>query len=98
MPEPMFIKFGVNIMTPEPISMAQFINPSNQSVCLYVYTPLLLVFRPSVARRLRRSDAKMIDELWIGKDFEEIDCDLIAALNRNFPDGIAENHVTPQSE
>jgi hypothetical protein len=30
-------KLGVYIMAPEPISMACFINPSRQSVCLYVY-------------------------------------------------------------
>jgi hypothetical protein len=27
------------IMAPEPISTAHFINPSHQSVCLYVYPP-----------------------------------------------------------
>jgi hypothetical protein len=28
-------------MTPEPILMAYFINPSHQSVCLYLYPPLV---------------------------------------------------------
>jgi hypothetical protein len=41
MPEPIFMKFGVYIMAPEPISMAYFINPSHQSVCLYVYLPIV---------------------------------------------------------
>jgi hypothetical protein len=33
------MKLGMYIMAPEPTSMAYFINPSHQSVCLYVYTP-----------------------------------------------------------
>jgi hypothetical protein len=28
-------------MTPEPISTAYFINPSHQSLCLYVYPPIV---------------------------------------------------------
>jgi hypothetical protein len=36
MPEPIFIKLGLYIMAPEPMSTAYFINPSHQSVCLYV--------------------------------------------------------------
>jgi hypothetical protein len=39
MPEPIFMKPGMYIMAPEPISMAYFINPSHQSLCLYVYPP-----------------------------------------------------------
>jgi hypothetical protein len=31
------MKFSMCIMTPEPISATYFINPSHQSVCLYVY-------------------------------------------------------------
>jgi hypothetical protein len=38
MPEPIFMKLGVYIMAPEPISMAYFINPSHQFV--YVYPPI----------------------------------------------------------
>jgi hypothetical protein len=37
MAEPMFIKFGMYIMAPEPILAAYFINLSYQSVCMYVY-------------------------------------------------------------
>jgi hypothetical protein len=37
MPEPVFIKLGMYIMAPEPISTAYFLNSSHQSVCLYVY-------------------------------------------------------------
>jgi hypothetical protein len=33
-PEPIFMKLGMYIMTPEPISTAYFINPSYQSVCI----------------------------------------------------------------
>jgi hypothetical protein len=40
-PEPIFIKFDMYIMAPEPISTAFFINPSHQSVCLYVYPPFV---------------------------------------------------------
>jgi hypothetical protein len=36
-PEPIFLKLAVYIMTPEPISTAYFINPSHQSLCLYIY-------------------------------------------------------------
>jgi hypothetical protein len=32
------MKLGMNIMTTEPISMEYFINPSRQSVYLYMYT------------------------------------------------------------
>jgi hypothetical protein len=31
------MKLGMYIMVPEPISAAYFMNPSHQSVCLYVY-------------------------------------------------------------
>jgi hypothetical protein len=37
MPEPIFMKLGMYIMAPEPISTVYFINPSHQSVCLFVY-------------------------------------------------------------
>jgi hypothetical protein len=37
MPEPIYLELGMYIMAPEPISAAYFINPSHQSVCLYVY-------------------------------------------------------------
>jgi hypothetical protein len=38
MPEPIFNKLGMNIMVPEPISVAYFINPSHQSVSICVST------------------------------------------------------------
>jgi hypothetical protein len=37
MPEPIFMKLGMHIMAPEPISVAYFINPSHQSVCVSPY-------------------------------------------------------------
>jgi hypothetical protein len=40
MAEQIFIKFGVHIMTPEPISTAYFINPSHWSVFVFVLTLL----------------------------------------------------------
>jgi hypothetical protein len=36
-----FFKLGMYIMTPESISTAYFINPSHQSVRLYVYPPVV---------------------------------------------------------
>jgi hypothetical protein len=36
MDEPIFMKLGMYIMAPEPISTEYFINPSHQFVCLYV--------------------------------------------------------------
>jgi hypothetical protein len=44
MPEPIFMKFGTYtcIMAPGPISTAYLINPSHQSVCLYVYPPIVV--------------------------------------------------------
>lgn len=35
------MKLAIYIMVPEPITMAYFINPSNQPVCQYVYLPLI---------------------------------------------------------
>jgi hypothetical protein len=37
MPEQIFMKLGMYIIAPEPISTAYFINVSHRSVCLYVY-------------------------------------------------------------
>jgi hypothetical protein len=36
MPQPIFMKLGIYIMTSEPISVAYLMNPSHQSVCLCV--------------------------------------------------------------
>jgi hypothetical protein len=41
MPEPIFMKLGMYITAPEPISMAYLRNPSHQSLCLYVYPPIV---------------------------------------------------------
>jgi hypothetical protein len=41
MPEPNFMKLGMYIMATEPISTAYFINPSHQSLCLYVYPTIV---------------------------------------------------------
>jgi hypothetical protein len=41
MPEPIFLKLGMYIIAPESISTAYFINPSHQTVCLYVYPPIV---------------------------------------------------------
>jgi hypothetical protein len=41
MPEPVFMKLDMYITPPEPISTGFFINASHQSVCLYVYPPIV---------------------------------------------------------
>jgi hypothetical protein len=41
MAEPIFMKLGMYIMANEPISMAYFINSSHQSLCQYVYPPIV---------------------------------------------------------
>jgi hypothetical protein len=61
MGEPIFMKFGMYIMAPEPISTAYFINPSHQSACLYVYLLLFVWQRlgknpPIVARQWLRKN------------------------------------------
>jgi hypothetical protein len=38
---PVFMKLGMHTLAPQPISMTYFINPSHQSVCLYVYPPII---------------------------------------------------------
>jgi hypothetical protein len=41
MAEQIFLKLDMYIMASEPLPMTYFINPSTQSVCLYVY-PILV--------------------------------------------------------
>jgi hypothetical protein len=41
MPEPISMETGMYNMATEPISTANFINPSHQSVCLHVYLPIV---------------------------------------------------------
>jgi hypothetical protein len=45
MPEQILMKLGMHmhIMEPEPISTAYFINPSHQSLCLYVRPSMVAV-------------------------------------------------------
>jgi hypothetical protein len=42
MTEPALIRLGTYIMAPEHIPTAYFINPSQQSVCLHVYPPIVV--------------------------------------------------------
>jgi hypothetical protein len=42
MPEPNFMKLGMYITAPEPILTTYFINPSHQSVCLYVHPSIVV--------------------------------------------------------
>jgi hypothetical protein len=48
--EPVFMKLGMYIMTPEPISIAYFVNFYHQSVCLYVYS--LIVAMPRLGKNV----------------------------------------------
>jgi hypothetical protein len=41
MAEPVFMKSGMYIMVPGPISTSYFINPFNHSLCLYMYSPIV---------------------------------------------------------
>jgi hypothetical protein len=47
MAERIYMKLGTYIMVREPISTANFLNPADQSECLYVY-PLPLLSNGSV--------------------------------------------------
>jgi hypothetical protein len=49
------MKLGMYSMAPEPISTAYFINPSHQSVCLFV-CPLSLLGNGSVKKRYRDNE------------------------------------------
>jgi hypothetical protein len=39
--EPIFMKLGICVMVPKPIPSTYYINPSHQSVCLYVHPPIV---------------------------------------------------------
>lgn len=41
MPDPIFMKFGVYVMEPEPISAEYFTSPAHKSLCLYLYPTLV---------------------------------------------------------
>jgi hypothetical protein len=41
MPEPIFMKLGMYIMAPEPISKAPFMNPSHQPVSICASPPIV---------------------------------------------------------
>jgi hypothetical protein len=62
MREPIFMKLGMYIIAPEPISTAYFINPSHQSVCLYVY-PLIVAKQRLGRRILAATNTHVIEEL-----------------------------------
>jgi hypothetical protein len=53
MPEPIFMKLGICIMAPEPISTVYVINPSHQSVCLNLYP--LIVARQRLGKNINVS-------------------------------------------
>jgi hypothetical protein len=41
MAETNFMKLGMYIMAPQPISVAYFIDPFHQSLCPYLYSPII---------------------------------------------------------
>jgi hypothetical protein len=64
MPEPIFMKLGMYIMAPEPISTVYFINPSHQSVCTCI--PQLLLGNGSVKTlRPKRTDKQQQKNSWM---------------------------------
>jgi hypothetical protein len=64
----MFMKLGMYIMAPEPISTVYFINTSHQSMCLYVY-----VARQRLGENVtaRTNIHATIDELLEDREFIE---------------------------
>jgi starvation-inducible outer membrane lipoprotein len=63
MPAVIFIKLGICIMAPEPISKEYFINPSHQSVSLYVYPPVVARQRLGKIVTATTNTQKTIEEL-----------------------------------
>jgi hypothetical protein len=57
------MKLGMYIMTPESISTAYFINPSHQSVCLYVYSPIVVKQRLGKNVTAATNSQAIIEEL-----------------------------------
>jgi hypothetical protein len=54
------MKLGMYIMASEPISAAYLINPSHQSVCLYVYPPI--VARQQLGKNVTAATHATIEE------------------------------------
>jgi hypothetical protein len=55
MSKQILMKLGMYIIAPEPISTAYFINPSHQSVCLYVYPHIVARQRQRIHTRIEES-------------------------------------------
>jgi hypothetical protein len=62
MPEAIFMKFGMYIMAPQPISVAYFINPSHQSVSVCV-SPIVARQRLSKEVTAATNTSATIEEL-----------------------------------
>jgi hypothetical protein len=63
MPQQIFMNLGMYILAPEPISTAYFINPSHQSVCLYVYPPIFARQRLGKKVTMTRNTQATIEEM-----------------------------------
>jgi hypothetical protein len=71
MAEPIFMKLGMYIMAPEPISVAYFMNPYRQSVCLYVY-PLTVA-----TQQLTKNSLILAMCVWgVGHKIRPLHCDI----------------------
>jgi hypothetical protein len=69
MAEPIFMKLGMYIMAPEPISTAYFINPSHQSVCLYVSPPIVARQRKGKKKGYRGNEYARNNRRIVGRVF-----------------------------
>jgi hypothetical protein len=63
MAEPILMKLGMYIMTPEPTSTGCFINPFHQSVCLYIQPIITVRQRPGKNVTATTNTHAMIEEL-----------------------------------
>jgi hypothetical protein len=61
MPEPVFMKLGMYILAPEPISTAYFLNPSHQSVWMYIYPSFLLDKNVTAATNTKGTIEQLLD-------------------------------------
>jgi hypothetical protein len=65
MPELVLMKLGMYIMAPELISTAYLLNPSRQSVCLYVYP--LIVARQRLGRNVIAATNTRTNRIIVGR-------------------------------
>jgi hypothetical protein len=64
MAESIFMKLGMHIMVPEPISMAYFINPSHNSVCPTIVARQQLGKNITTATNMHATIEELLDALF----------------------------------